>query len=606
MIEHLQIGRAAYFYKRKRRLSHAAITRLFQALRSNADAPSKNLFSAVRVQSGPSTYSAICFSFERPPSFLDSEAEVVERIFGFLLVVEREELVAVFKSGLDLPSSFKSDYLEKIGGERVERAIARNDAVFQKLRLRNMSVSKLALRSKTLEASDLQNAIPIASASRFVPQAWNVERDDGNYSATPTTGRIAVRADRTGIEEIVAWAGQIMDSLLSEEGATSAFIRSFARPLELATLPMDVRPTYLAVDVPGLEDRLSPGDERTIRLIREHQGEFVEMTRAEIDALKDDLGQSFPIENARTENRIVDPDSRGLLGTLRVGKTRISLSITIPANDRILVEDASLPVGTDPDKRPLARYLDREDLFTVLFSDLALAYIDGFLFRDEALGGGGADFLRRLQIAPSLSQANSEKGDFRDGQQEFSDGSVFRVVADEIASDATVLLCDDLGNEWADFIGFHTVQNPAMVSFYHAKHGRRSLSASAFHEAVGQAIKNLGHMALPAETIPAKLDSWERTYRNDGAVTGIPRILRGGGRNGVERAIDQVRSAPDMLKRVFIVTSSLSRAQVEEAFAGASQGQPPSPHFVQLYWLLTSYFSACAEMGAVGYVVCQP
>jgi len=28
-------------------------------------------------------------------------------------------------------------------------------------------------------------------------------------------------------------------------------------------------------------------------------------------------------------------------------------------------------------------------------------------------------------------------------------------------------------------------------------------------------------------------------------------------------------------------------------------------HIVQLYWLLMSFFSACAEVGAYPYVVCQ-
>jgi len=35
------------------------------------------------------------------------------------------------------------------------------------------------------------------------------------------------------------------------------------------------------------------------------------------------------------------------------------------------------------------------------------------------------------------------------------------------------------------------------------------------------------------------------------------------------------------------------------------RGEAPTPHFVQLYWLLMSYFSACAEVGAYPYVVCQ-
>jgi hypothetical protein len=86
---------------------------------------------------------------------LDAQAGVWERIFGFVLIVEKEDLVAVLKSGLDLPSDFKSDYLEKLAGRKVEAAIAQKAAVFEKLRLRNMSTSKFALRSKTLEANDL-------------------------------------------------------------------------------------------------------------------------------------------------------------------------------------------------------------------------------------------------------------------------------------------------------------------------------------------------------------------------------------------------------------------------------------------------------------------
>lgn len=99
-----------------------------------------------------------------------------------------------------------------------------------------------------------------------------------------------------------------------------------------------------------------------------------------------------------------------------------------------------------------------------------------------------------------------------------------------MSHDADVLLCDDLGDEWADFIGISTVTHPEMVSFYHAKHGARSLSAAAFHDSVGQAIKNLGRMTLPSEAMEAKYASWDAPYRGAGAITGIPRIIRGGGR----------------------------------------------------------------------------
>jgi len=356
----------------------------------------------------------------------------------------------------------------------------------------------------------------------------------------------------------------------------------------------------------GLDDHLSGEEGRRIRLVCEDHGAFVEMSEAAIDPLREDLDRTFPIVTERAENHIEHPDTGVRVGTVTVRKTRIALQgFALPSIEDIFVEDAALPVGTDADRRSLARFLDQEDLFTVLFSDLSLAYIDGSLYRDEALRGGGVDFLRHLYGAPSLARARSEKGVFADGQEAFDELSVFRAVVDHIAEEEDELLCDDLGDEWADFIGIRTASRPAMVSFYHAKHGRRSLGASAFHEAVGQAQKNLGRMALPADVMSAKYAFWETNYRG-GAETAIPRIVRGGGRVEIERGVEEARSAPDLVKRVFIVTSSLSRNDVETAFAAAALGEPPPAHFVQLYWLLTSYFSACTEVGAIGYVVCQP
>jgi hypothetical protein len=54
------------------------------------------------------------------------------------------------------------------------------------------------------------------------------------------------------------------------------------------------------------------------------------------------------------------------------------------------------------------------------------------------------------------------------------------------------------------------------------------------------------------------------------------------------------------------VTSSLSKAAVADALVRIARGERPNPYFMQLYWLLLSYFSACTEMNVRGYVVCWP
>ncbi|RUY59250.1 hypothetical protein EN962_15615 [Mesorhizobium sp. M7A.F.Ca.CA.001.09.2.1] len=295
------------------------------------------------------------------------------------------------------------------------------------------------------------------------------------------------------------------------------------------------------------------------------------------------------------------------MATLRIGATRIALqALDLLAIAGISIERREFPLGEDIDAVSLARFIDRENLFTILFSDLALAYIDGALFRDEALASGGTALLAHLQVNQSLEQSTSEKGTFAPGQIVFTQGSVFRSVVDTIATSEDVLLCDDLGDEWADFIGISTTSSPKMISFYHAKHGNPSLSASAFHDSVGQAIKNLGRMRLPSDMLPGKLATWDDRYRNGGVQTEIARMIRGGTLQEIAVKLDAARSAPDVLQRVFIVTSSLSRTQVQDVLTAATQGTTPSPHFVQLYWLLMSYFSACVEMGVRGYVVCRP
>jgi hypothetical protein len=606
MIDHLEISQSGYFHQRKRRLSNDAVNRLFTTLRAQARQPSQNLFRADRVALGDARYSTICFSHERDVSFLASEANVVERVYGYVLIVEHGPHVAVFKSGLDLPSAFKTAFLGKIANERIERAIARHDAVFEKLRLRNMSISPLALRSKSLEARDLENAVATSSASRFIPQAYSVRREDGVYSATPTTGRISLRADRAGVEEIVAWAVQISELLQADGGAIAGFIRNFARPIELTALSGDVRPTFVGIDTMGLADALFNTEDR-VRLIREGANGVEELLQPEAEAVLAALEPAFPVVRRRRMHEVRAEDGVSLIATLRVGATRIGLrGLELPLIDGITVERRSQPLGEDANAVSLSRYLDRENLFTILFSDLALAYIDGALFRDEALAGGGAALLAHLRVDPSLAHINSEKGDFTVGQVEFAQGCVFRSVVDTIADGDDVLLCDDLGDEWADFIGVSTQSSPTMISFYHAKHGNQSLSASAFHESIGQAIKNLGRMSLPADMLPNKLAGWDGRYRNNGVQTDIARMIRGGTPQEISVKLDAVRAAPDALQRVFIVTSSLSRAQVEGVLSAVAHGTAPSPHFVQLYWLLMSYFSACVEMGVRGYVVCRP
>jgi hypothetical protein len=490
-IDSLEIGASAYFFLRKKPITGAAVTRLFQDIRNAARRPSRDIFRHVRENMDGSIFSAICFSYERAPGFLDSGANVHDRVHGFLMLVERGEYVALFKSGLDMSATFKSDYLGRANRSRVESAVATVDAIFERIRVQSTSPSKQVLRSKTLEAADLENSMPMASASRYFTQAYSVRRADGHFSATPSTGRIAKRGDRGDYELAITWAATVIDQLAAGGAEVAPFIRNFARRLDLDSIPAGTTPLVFAVDVPQLTELLL-ADQATMRLVRmdDETAEFVQLSNADVEAILAALDDSFSVRAGRPDYRIRRGNQS--IGTLRIGKTRISLrKFELPQLVGIEMEKSDIPVGEDPDRKQLVRHLDREDLFTVLFTDPALAYVEGELFRDEALLDGGAGFLRHLMPFDSLTTATSEKGDFAEGQAQFSDDSVFRKIIDDIATNDDILVCDDLGDEWADFIGINTQSRPPSVNFYHGKYGGLSLSASAFHDAVGQAKRTL-------------------------------------------------------------------------------------------------------------------
>lgn len=604
MIEFLEVGKTANFYARKKRISQEAVRLLFRIVRDSVASPSNNLFRLNRQIIGGTVCSAICFSYERTPSFLDAESEITERVYGFLMVVEKADHVAVVKSGLELPGSFKAEYLGKIAHERVDRAIAQHDAIFKRVRLKNMTKSKYALHTKSFEAPDLQNTVPTASANRYFPLGYQVQRPGANYSATPSTGRISAQGQRAGHERLAAWAGEIIDQLGAAVQPAAAFLRHFARPIDLSHIPPGVVPTFIAFDTVTLADLLLDA-EAPMRLVAAGEGGAAILDPDQIRAVFEQLDADFPVRVTRGVPVVRNHGGRGEVARLRIGTTRISLKkLVLPGLEGLTVEGRAHAAGEDPEGCSLARFLDREDLFTILFSDMTLTYSDGALFRDDALVGGGEQFLAHLLPEPRLAEATSEKGDFVDGQEAFTEESVFGITSAHISRDCNVFICDDLTDEWADFIGLSTDSNPPMISFYHAKHGNPSLGASSFHDAVGQALKNLGRMALEPDTMPAKYASWRQPYRNANAVTAIARIMRSNA--GLEEDFAAVCAAPDHLKRVFIVTSSLSREAVAQVFADAAAGLAPRAHFIQLYGLLNNYFSACIEMGVRGYVICRP
>src|SRR3546814_13493352 len=134
----------------------------------------------------------------------------------------------------------------------------------------------------------------------------------------------------------------------------------------------------------------------------DREGVLAELTRTEAAAILALRDESFPIRAARTGLLVMSPNRRSEIGKIKIGKTRISLQkLLLPAIEQVRIEDRAPALGDDPNALPLARYIDRKDLFTVLLDDITLPYFDRTFFRADALVRGGENSLRPLLAHPT-------------------------------------------------------------------------------------------------------------------------------------------------------------------------------------------------------------
>ncbi len=604
MIDELQASKSCYFYRQKAPITAVVITGLFRAIRATHTSPSNNLFSFIREPQGVSFWSALCFQFDKTPAFLPGADYVIDRVTGYLLIVEHRDYVAIFKSQLEIPADFSKRHLQRISAQDVDRGLTSEASVFAKVRLRHMTLSRFALRSKTLEGENLQNNVGMASSARFAPLGYSFTEADEHFSTTPRTGRISLRADRAGYLGMVDFACSIIDRLQPRAGgpSSSPFLEAFARPLELSDLTAN--PTQLAVDTAILGQAIF--DDKIIRLVKRDGGVYRELPKLEVDPILAELTEVLGVAKNVNGKLLLSKLATGVeVGEIAINKTRIALKrLRLPLLADVYVEDTQFALGADEDRVQLKQFIDKQDTFIILFDQPRFAYLDGSLYQDDSLVNGGSQFLGYLFENAELATVTDEKGAFTAAHRMFDPDSTFGAVLSTVAPEDDVIVCDDLGDEWADFIGFRTDPAAPRITFYHAKHGDLTLGAGAFHVSVSQAIKNLGNLALPAAAMPNKFALWDRLYSNGGVTTRIHRTCRGTPAAS-RTAVEFCRNAPHTFKRVAIVTSSLSKAAVEQAFKDIEAGRTPSPYFVQLYWLLSSFFAACTEVGAFGCVICQ-
>lgn len=207
---------------------------------------------------------------------------------------------------------------------------------------------------------------------------------------------------------------------------------------------------------------------------------------------------------------------------------------------------------------------------------------------------------------PPALKCKTEKGskdDIRVARQtkaaRFPNNSIFRAIAEnkiKFPFGSEVLICDDLGTESADFVAASFERR--QLALLHAKVGTGTqVSASAFHDVVAQAMKNLGYLASNSE-VPKGASNWKS--KGTWNKTGVSRLckLPKGEPTGVQlwnklRSDIVVTSNPDL----YVVLVTAGCCDIDSLRAAATDSSKRTPEVAQFMHLLDGLNSVTRQLG---------
>lgn len=588
MINSLALTQNAQFYVPRIVFTDDIVNEIIDAASTNIAAGTQFLYNKVREdRQAHDNLQYKCslriFKSERGVHFLEDYHEM-DTIHSFILILEIGGNIAILRKSTANIADVVENYLDIIDHRSMINCFDDEGVEFQKLSLRNMTVSNNAVRSKSYEAADLKGILSVHSAGRSIPYFLRVRQGGKLRTITTTTARIVESSGRASINEIAVWAKRHIDDMATPTG-DKTFLDAFAGPVGLKEVLGIATPKAILVEVPSLLQHIESDH---LVVSRRKNGALTPIGQKLWEKLLLKLEQVYEVGAA--PDYTID----------RMPKSKIKINLkSITIRSKILQEIILSDAGREAS---LQTFLIKHGLYTICFSDPKYMYYKGSCFEDRSGVSEIDQILRMFETKPALAAATSEKGSFHPASTHFSNDSIFGIIESIHGAD-DYILCDDLGTEWADHITFNLAERS--INFIHSKHGSASTSASNLHEVVGQGIKNLGNMFFNKKYfLDKKHAKLKVVYKTDRVTTRIPRLRRGISRN-LGRDIDTLLQDFNTKRKCILCCTFLSKVQIETAFNRIKRRENVPGYVIQLLWILSSFAHAAKELNVVPVIYCQ-
>ena len=575
------------FFKVSAQFNDAAVEDLFDSIEaewSNSDALARDVRESRNIGALNYTYSFLCIKLKSTkPPFLP-KLDLKEISYGFLLLLEVDGLIGIFKRG---PSGF-DEWIDSQCDPIEKRSLIRafgDKTTYEKISLRRMTVSRSELQACSYEAADLSTTIPVLGLGRSIPRFIKLNhREVGTVSLTPATSRIQKSGGRLTIDQLANVMSQVAATLAAP--VAQSFLDAFPVPESLASLPQGVEPTGLLFELPFLGDE--GGDHGSHFVLRKTGQPDREYTKATKKRFENVL--KLNANGGSWEFRApVRPKGS-------IQKSTKALTFQLETDLHTFV------VNGAGEEESLTAWIKRTKAFSINFNSPEWFYTQGQLYKRS-------DFQNNIQLVENalsphagLNGLTSEKGPWKTYDQNttrFEPGSIFRFVEDDLCQTEPHLLCSDLNDEWADYIALSPPANGnSHLKLIHCKAGDETSGASAFQEVIGQATKNLGRVQVSPNALITKIQK----LQDQGQWTANVPIVRYRGPGNPDQAAAAIIADPNSRREVILVVNMMSIAR----FNQERQKQALEPHFIQLIWILSAFIHSCRELGATARIICKP
>lgn len=528
-------------------------------------------------------YWIICYKIHKNSDILYGKF-YMETTLEYCVVVLREDMLFYFDSNrFDLNIDELSFDIDMIDVSKMQKLLVDGSSIrsINTSRLNALSSGKISQISKGYNLQDLNNEI----SDKFLACTCVVgEYNNKKRYISTSTARINDN-DKCSLYDFISWTKEISDSFKCDN--VNSYFRRYAQ-LAYEINNKEDYPTSILIDTTYVKS-IYYGECEDKKLTFEQL--FFEIIHNKFYIVID--GKEIECEVK------IKSKKRGVKVEIKIEKN----------NFFIKIEEESVEK-----KIPLEKYINSN--FKLMFNN-NLIYIHGQLYEINPnyynIDIENTSLGNRIIGVNKLEDVDNEKEGnyFKDSKHKMEDysywneKSVFGVLVDNYLKEHdefTYYVCDDLDTEIADFIAIN--ENTNKIALIHAKCKNSKLSASAFQDVIGQAIKNLPYLSavnpeLNNTYVKKHIKRWDGNWNK----SKIPRLstknITGEKFWSMYR---KILEAPSRKLEVWIFGDLMSYKSLKENLKSSN----PTEETKQIMWLLSTTDEALSNLGITMKIFCKP